>query len=34
MANKPTLVIVADASRVRAFSTEDRGATIHELPGG
>jgi protein required for attachment to host cells len=34
MANKPTLIIVADASRVRLFSTEDRGATIHELPGG
>ena len=34
MANKPTLIIVADSSRVRVFSTEDRGATIHELPGG
>lgn len=32
--NKPTLIIVADASRVRAFTTEDRGATLHELPGG
>lgn len=32
--NKSTLIIVADASRVRAFSTEDRGATVHELPGG
>ena len=34
MANKPTLIIVADASRVRLFSTEDRGATIQELSGG
>ena len=34
MANKPTLIVVADASRVRLFSTEDRGATIHELSGG
>ncbi|HXZ68310.1 MAG TPA: host attachment protein [Alphaproteobacteria bacterium] len=34
MANKPTLIIVADASRVRVFATLDRGASVQELPGG
>ena len=32
--NKPTLIIVADAAHARAFATEDRGATLRELPGG
>ena len=31
---KPTLVVIADAGRVKLFSTDDRGATVKAVPGG
>ena len=34
MRTKSTLVVVADAGRVKLFSTTNRGATINAIPGG
>jgi len=34
MPNKPTLIVVADAGRVKLFATDNRGASIASVQGG